>query len=410
MPAKKTNKKFIAVCEAFRMPSTYERWRYFAKLNPGLEVTLIAPAEYEDRTWPKVRIFKTQELDEPGFKVRTVNMKRGPFTKNGFLSVKLLQILRKEKPDFLYMIGYEVDNILMLLAFTRWFWDRDCIKIGFTMRGLPFPLGGLHYRTRWNITKNFYNAFCCHYPRAIEIIRNQGGFKGPIYMQTQVGVNKKVNYFSEDRRALARRKYALADDIFIFGMACRIEESKGVFDVLNALPFREDYQLFLMGDGVDKAELIQTIKKKGLEDRVILPGFIPMGEKVAEAMCALDAFIHFPKTTPTWIDTFPLAVVQAMATALPVIGSDSGAVPYQIGDDEMIVEEGNIKELKKKIVELLDNPKLRDEKGAKNLVRVQDTFEIEHLSKSFSLLTSDLQRGVYVAHHIDQANFKFEHV
>jgi len=391
------------------MPSTYDRWRYFAKLNPGLEVTLIAPAEYEDHTWPEVRIFKTQELDEPVFKVRTINMKRGQFTKNGFLSLKLLQILRKEKPDFLYMIGYEVDNILMLLAATRCLWDLNCIKIGFTMRGQPFPLGGLHYRTRWSITKKFYNAFCCHYPKAIEIIRDQGGFKGPIYMQTQVGVNKKVNYFSEDRRALARQKYGLADDVFIFGMACRIEESKGVFDVLNALPPREDYQLFLMGDGIDKAKLIQTIKQKGLEDRVILPGFIPMGEKVAEAMCALDAFIHVPKSTPTWIDTFPLAVVQAMATGLAVIGSDSGAVPYQIGDEEMIVEEGNSEALKEKIVELLENPKWREEKGANNLVRVLETFEIEHLSKSFSAITADLRKGVYVSHHIDQANFKFEH-
>ena len=75
----------------------------------------------------------------------------------------------------------------------------------------------------------------------------------------------------------------------------------------------------------------------------------------------------------------------------------------------MIVEEGNSEALKEKIVELLENPKWREEKGANNLVRVLETFEIEHLSKSFSAITADLRKGVYVSHHIDQANFKFEH-
>ncbi len=389
------------------MPSTYPRWRRFAEINPDTEVVLIAPRYYEDRTWPEVRIFETEPVNEGKFRVIPIDMRRKRFTRNGFLSWELLQILRREKPDFLYMIGYEVDNIIMQLAATRFFWDRGCRKVAFTMRGLPFPLFSRHYRLRWSVSKKFFDAICCHYPHAVDIIRQQGGYRGRIFMQTQIGVDKNVHYFSEERRKNARSKFGISASEFIFGIACRIEDSKGVFEVLDALPEREDYRLLVLGDGIHKKEFLEKIREKGLENRIVFPGFVSMGEGVAEALCAMDAFIHFPKTTSHWIDTFPLAVVQAMATRLPVIGSDSGAVPYQIGNKDLIVPEGNAEALRNKLLYLLENPDKVRHLGNEAYERVLKTFEIEHLTRSFSCVVEDIISRREVSGHEDQANFQF---
>lgn len=400
-------KKMIAICEAFRMPSTYPRWRRLTEIGEGMEVILIAPKYFEDHTWPEVRIFETTPVNDGNFRVIPINMKRTRFTRNGFLSFDLLRILMKEKPDFLYLIGYEVDNIIIQNYLTRFLWDKGCKKVCFTMRGLPLPLNIKGFYWRWLISKKFFDAICCHYPHAITVLRHQGQFNGPIYLQTQVGVDKKVHYFSEDRRKNAREKLGIKPEEFIFGMACRMEESKGIFDVLDALPERRDYRLMILGDGIHKNKFQTCVKEKGIENQVLCPGFIPMGEDVAEALCAMDVFIHYPKTTNYWIDTFPLAVVQAMACKLPVIGSDSGAIPYQIGNQDWIVPETNPIELKKKMLYCLDNREELLITREQSYQRVLKTFEIDHLTQTFSIVMDDIFNNRWVPEHQDQANFDF---
>lgn len=402
------NLKLVIICEAFRIPATYQRWRLLSQINSDMEVLLIAPKYFEDRTWPELRIFETEPVNEQCFRVLPINMRRTRFTKNGFLSWEFIQILKKEKPDLLYMIGFEVDNIVLALAGTKWYWGNKCKPVAFTMRGLPFPLENKHYNLRWTICKRFFSAICCHYPEAINILQLQGGFKKPIYLQTQVGVDVKVHFFSQERRHRSRAKYAISNEEFVFGMACRIEDSKGVFEVLEALPLDKKYKLLVLGDGIHINTFKEKIVQKGLEDKVILAGFVEMGEGVAEALCAMDAFIHFPKSTPTWIDTFPLAVVQAMAVGLPVIGSDSGAVPYQIGNPDMIVKGRNTKELSNKIVSILENPELMETERKRVLSRVENTFEIKHLTKCLNEVFLDILAEKWNPEHQDQANFIFQ--
>lgn len=397
--------KLIAICEAFRMESTYPRWKRLSEIRPGLEVILVAPKYYEDKTWPEKRIFETKKITTESFSVIPIDIRSCRYTRNGFISLELLKLLINEKPDFLYMIGFEANNIVLQLAHTRFLWDRNCKKIAFTMRGLPFPLYSRFYRFRWSIARRFFNAICCHYPRAIDVIKNQGGFKGPVYLQTQVGVDQNVHYFSKERRENARRKFGIGSDEFIFGMACRIEDSKGIFEVLEALPKRNGYRLLVIGDGIQRVQFEQKIRDLNLEEIVIYPGFVSMGDGVAEALCSMDMFIHYPKTTETWMDTFPLAVVQAMATKRAVIGSNSGAVPYQIGNADLIVPESNPNELNKKLNYFLDNKDEAVELGIQAYERVLNTFEIEHLTKTFAIVLDDIANNFEIKAHQDQANF-----
>ena len=80
---------------------------------------------------------------------------------------------------------------------------------------------------------------------------------------------------------------------------------------------------------------------------------------------------------------FPLAVVQGMASGLPVICSDSGALPYQLGVDGIIVKERNPSDLAKMMIKTMEEKTWAKEIGLKMLERVLNSFEINHPNKCF---------------------------
>jgi glycosyltransferase involved in cell wall biosynthesis len=95
---------------------------------------------------------------------------------------------------------------------------------------------------------------------------------------------------------------------------------------------------------------------------------------------AVDVAIHVPLSTRNWVETFSLAVVQAMAVGLPIIGSDSGSVPYQIGFEELIVHEGDSKELANKMEWLMKDDEIRKKYARLVHDRTMEMFEINVLN------------------------------
>jgi L-malate glycosyltransferase len=49
-------------------------------------------------------------------------------------------------------------------------------------------------------------------------------------------------------------------------------------------------------------------------------------------------------------------LIEAMACQVPVIGSDSGEIPYVIGDAGLVFPEGDVQALANCLVQLMDKP------------------------------------------------------
>ena len=176
-------------------------------------------------------------------------------------------------------------------------------------------------------------------------------------MQTQVGVDTDIFHPNENTRRKIREKYNIGD-AYLFGSASRFDRAKGLIEIINALPEQGNWKYLMMGWGrEDEVALVKKeIVKRGLQDKIILTGFINNWVDMAEHWNALDCAVHTPLTTMLWEETFSLALVQAMATALPVIGSSSGSVPYQIGGDGIIVPEGDIEKMREQMIYCMQNP------------------------------------------------------
>ena len=159
----------------------------------------------------------------------------------------------------------------------------------------------------------------------------------------------------------------------------------------------------MMGAGSDEdtLRLKALIKERGLDDKIIMTGFVDWYD-MTKYWNAVDCALHLPRTTSTWEETFSLSVVQAMVTGKPIIGSDSGSVPYQIGPDGMIVPEQNIDALREKIEWVLSHQDDAALIGDKMRMRVESCFTIQHLNDMFYETMLDVLRDKYDMNKVDR--------
>lgn len=109
----------------------------------------------------------------------------------------------------------------------------------------------------------------------------------------------------------------------IIGFVGRLAPEKHV-ERFAALHARDDVQIVVVGDGVDRAKLESTLP------RAVFTGAL-YGGALATAYASMDVFVH-----PGEHETFCQAVQEAMASGVPVIAPDAGGprdlvAPYRTG-------------------------------------------------------------------------------
>ena len=270
------------------------------------------------------------------------------------------------------------------------------------------PMNNPNFRLRWNYISKVVDAYFCHCPRTVEILRIQGKIWQPIYMQTQVGVPDHIFKPDEEKRKRIREKYGIKDSEYLFGSVSRMDIRKGLIDMLDALPVKANWKFIMIGSGPDQKLVEDTVRRKGLEDKVLLPGKFEYPEGVAEVINALDCSILMSKTLPENCDTFALAVAQSMAVGIPVIVSDSGGLAYQVGKEGIVVHEGDILGLHQAMEYVSSNPKDAKKIGEAMRQRLLVSFSMPHLNHCFYDTINDILNRKYNINHMDQQNFTFE--
>jgi glycosyltransferase involved in cell wall biosynthesis len=111
----------------------------------------------------------------------------------------------------------------------------------------------------------------------------------------------------------------------------RLVDRKGFDDVIRAFTIcqREHeaaFRLLIAGAGPNEAQLRGLVAEGGLEDKVTFLGWLE-AEQLKEIMLTSDVFVHYVPIH----DPFPVAVLEAMAFGLPIVGSDrAGSVADRV--------------------------------------------------------------------------------
>ncbi len=419
--------KLLLVNESFTNPIFWRRWELLSEMHKDLNLYLLAPVHEEIRarahSFGHDTIITGKEINKDNFHIMLFSKK---YVKGvGWTSPDFKKYILEIKPDVIYNIGAHNQLSLMQLIHLRNKYIPTAKLLSFSMRGPNYNVS--HFKDKcqpfskylkrrlfaypylkmmlWYFNKHV-DAVFCHYPDAFECFR-QEGYKGPIYMQTQVGVNPELFFEDLEARKEIRAKYRIDDDTMLFGSATRFTVMKGLDDILHALPKEGNWKYMMMGSGMvsDENRLRNLIKRRGLEDKVILPGFINLRE-MPKYWNAIDCMLHCPRTAFSWVETFSIALVQGMITGKPVIGSDSGSVPYQIGAEGIIVKEGDIDALREKMEWVINHRDEAKKIGELMKKRATECFSIQHLDELFYLtITEDVLLGKYDIAKADMATY-----
>ena len=149
---------------------------------------------------------------------------------------------------------------------------------------------------------------------------------------------------------------------------------KGLYHLLYAIKNvlkKRRVRLVVIGSPKKKGGIEKLIKKLGIGQHIRFTGRIDNKQFVQEYAKAAIAIV------PSLYEGFGLPAGEAMACRIPVICTTGGALPEVAGDATKLVEPGNAKALEKAILELMDDPDLREELAKKGYERVLKEFTWE---------------------------------
>lgn len=406
--------KIVLINHTFVIEKLWKRWQLLASNHPDLDVTLICPSKWVRSTFSFDELFEGKRFDEDNFHVVPVKIQTKDYST--WTSSEMLEYIKELQPDLVYHIGSHLQpSLIQCLEFVHKEMPHTKMVL-FSMRGpnndiifkgktsLIKRLGRIVLFTPYVLKVNKYSdAVVCHYPDALRSFRKEG-YKKPIYMCTQVGVDHDYFHPDEQSRSLIREKYNLGDS-FVFGTAVRFDPRKGLDDIIDAFPEDGNWKCLIMGRGTDEQNdhVRKRIIDRGLDKKIILTGYIERAEMPA-FWNGIDCAIHTPRTG-SWTETFSLSLVEAMITGKPVIGSSSGSVPYQLGPDGIIVPEHDIFELNAKIKWVLNNSEQTEIIGQRLRQRAETCFEIRHLNDCIYRIFLDIIHGLYDKFKVDMTSF-----
>lgn len=157
----------------------------------------------------------------------------------------------------------------------------------------------------------------------------------------------------------------------VVGSIGRLNAMKAHDVLIQAIAQVEGVTAVILGEGEQRSSLEQLAEELGVSDRVTLMGWV---EQPQSYLANFDVV-----AMPSRSEGFPLAMVEAMLAARPVIATRVGSMPEAILDHQtgILIEKNDVQGLVRALQELRDNPKLRIQLGnqARNFALAQFAAE-----------------------------------
>jgi glycosyltransferase involved in cell wall biosynthesis len=174
-----------------------------------------------------------------------------------------------------------------------------------------------------------------------------------------------------------RWKYNIKDDEVVLISVGRLISGKGfefLIDGFNeVIKEVQNLKLIIVGDGVLKSKLEKKVAEFRIQDKVIFAGKINHRE-LPKYYSAADIFLLLSS-----YENFSNVILEAKACELPIIATNVGGFPLQIKDgiNGFLVNYGDLRSLKEKIIYLAKNSNIREKMGKLNRQEVLEKYSWE---------------------------------
>lgn len=354
--------------------------QFFAAVEAvsGWDIDIVVPARWRNDYGAVLRPGRW-----PGFRGRLIEI---PVLRSGSIPLhwyrsNLVQLLRRLAPDVIYAHHEPYAAATMQLYAANAISLRR--PIGFYSAQninkrypLPFRLGERFVHRE--------SAFAFPVSRSVENVLRAKGYRGSATV-LPLGIDPEVYRPHPEGASLAGELRGGTQDILI-GYLGRLTEEKGLRTLLHALAELRSlaWRLVVVGRGIFEQEFLQVARSLNLESRVHIVGFVPHPE-APRHLSAFDLLVLPSESRPNWKEQFGRVLVEALACGTPVIGSDSGEIPFVIdaSGGGLVFREGDPADLARAIGELATAPERRRELVATGQAYVANHLDNGHIAANF---------------------------
>ena len=199
--------------------------------------------------------------------------------------------------------------------------------------------------------------------------------------------------FTEKEKDEIKERYGVGEDKPVLLFVGRLDDKrKGLTFLLNAfrrMILKIDANLVVVGSG--NQELYKRLSSTlGIGENVIFTGYVD-DTTLAKFYSVCDVHV-----VPSRLEGFGLTILEAMAAGKPVVATNIGAIPEIMKNKEngILVELNDINGMSNAIYTFLQDEKLAEKVGKRNVNYVKEKFSWEKNAKETELLYMQLAEGV----------------
>jgi glycosyltransferase involved in cell wall biosynthesis len=239
------------------------------------------------------------------------------------------------------------------------------LMVRFTIRNQKFIISR-HYGDRfWPKSNKWFSAILSRYilTKVDKVIAISEAVKKYLYESKEVPLNTDINVvlygFNNDfyhKSAFEdgfHETLSLVKNKFVIGSISRLAPEKDLYTFLDAIKSVSERDknivALIVGDGELRSKLMFYCEKLELQDFV---KFLGRKNNVIHYFELFDVFVLTSK-----FEGFGLVLLEAMATKLPIIATDTSAIPEVIGNGGpgILVNIGDYNEIANNIIRLKNN-------------------------------------------------------
>ena len=187
------------------------------------------------------------------------------------------------------------------------------------------------------------------------------------------------------------RKRVDAENRVLIGTIATLIAQKGLPDLLDVAKIIRDSGrkavFVIVGEGHLRESLEAKRRELGLEETVILTGWITNAADIA--LPVFDIFFQ-----PSFWEAMSMVILEAMAARRAIVATRVGENSRIIEDgvDGLLVQPRDIGGMAAALASLIDDAALRERLGEAARAKVEQRFTVEHMTKAYEAIYSDLMR------------------
>ena len=344
------------------------------ELTVGLPEKVSVDRVYDPSGW---LCAKREEYGD-GYRLIPLPLKNPLNYWQGFQIAQLWRLIKQTRPDIIHVLSEPASPYLFQVVWLRLTACPRSKVLFYGWENLPIHFLGPLSRLKWKLTWAQIAGGVAANSETLKNVRHAGFPPDRPLQRIFWGIPTEI--FKPMNR-LALKEELRLDCEYVVGYVGRLVPQKGLTVLLAAVRcLPSSVHCLIVGSGPMRAELELQSGLPDLSGRIhIFDAMRP--NALARYMNCMDVLAIPSLTTSRWKEQYGRVIGEAMACGVPVVGSDSGAIPEVMGSAGLIVPEGNAPALAEALQRAVFDQKVRAHLIQQGLERVEQELSVEAMSQ-----------------------------